>query len=121
MTAMSFVHYSIVGYFDPSDLASFSPSSAPIPIRSLDADRVASLVASCAEDIARWVEVRAGCAWCEWSADRSGRVYRFAERLADAEAAFVVESPLHVVRYPPEAKRAFEAAISAWKAGPAPA
>jgi hypothetical protein len=107
---MSFVHYSIVGHFNPDDPESISPRHAPVPTRFLDADRFAELLASYGEEVSQCVVLRDGYACCEWSSDRSRRTFEFAERLADAEGAIVLESPFHVVRYPPEAAQRFLAA-----------
>ena len=112
---MSFVHYSIVGHFDPGDLESFSPRHTPIPTRPLDADLVADLLASYGDEVARCVEVRDGYAYCEWSSDRSRRTFEFAEQLADAAGAVILESPVRYVRHPPEAARLYEAALDAWR------
>jgi len=110
---MSFIHYSIGGHFDPSDLESISPRHAPVPTRPLDVARVATLLASYDDALAHCVEIRDGYAYCEWSADRSGRAIEFVKRLAEIEGAIILESPMHEVSHPPEAVQRFVTATKA--------
>ena len=113
---MSFVHASIVGHFDPSDLESVHARRGPVPVRPIDRSRAGDLLAAFGLDVAGYVVFEHGYVWCEWSSDRSGRVREFAERLADQEGAVIIESPPAHVRYPPAAVKQFEEAIDAWAA-----
>ena len=112
--AMSFIHYELVGHFDPCDPIVFGVPSRPKPQRSIDPDAVNRVLKSLPHSIDHIVTVtEEGYVYCEWSADLSipdGVVDLFLKRLADDTGAIVM-SQMFEVRYPDAAKAEYDANI----------
>ncbi len=100
---MSFIHYTLVGHFDPCTVY---PQRLTVA-RPIDHARVARLLAEYPTDVASRVTLQDGYAYCQWAAggDISDQVFEFAYRLAREEGCLAIENGRQVM-YPPEAARA---------------
>lgn len=88
---MSFIHYTIVGHFDPATL---NPS-AITPLRALDVNAVESLLRESPDDVRDHVDYHDGYAQCCWAGGFSRqigkRVHDFAYKLAERENCVAAE------------------------------
>ena len=108
---MSFIHYTIVGHFDPATL---NPSNIA-PTQPLSRSVVETLLAESDPQIADHIEYRDGYVQCCWAgafALSIGKlVHEFAYKLAQRENCIGAELPLCLIEFPPEAaeiqRRAF--------------
>lgn len=102
---MSFIHYTLVGHFDPRSIHRNLAVSRPI-----DAARVAQLLAEYPAGVAELVGVEDGHVWCQWApaGGLTEPVREFAYRLAREEGCLAVENN-RVVVFPPEAAAAQQA------------
>lgn len=105
---MSFLHYTLVGHFDPRG----HPESQK-PSRPIDLDLVNRLLAEYPRDVAAWVTIKNGCARCQWTphwgasatyscAELGRLIYQFAYRLAQEGRCMAAENGRRI-EYPPEA------------------
>lgn len=102
---MSFIHYTLVGHFDPRAVNPRSLACA----RPIDPERVARLLAEYPAEVAKWVTLQDGYARCEWApltAPVSDMVFELAYRLVREEGAVAIENGREVT-YPPAAARAW--------------
>lgn len=99
---MSFVHYTLVGHFDPRTVSASHLACA----KPIDLDRVARLLAEYPSEVAARVTIGNGYVRCQWATggDMSDQVFEFAYRLAREEGCLAVENGKQVM-YPPEAAR----------------
>ena len=108
-TEMSFIHYELVGHFDPCDPIVFGIPSHPKSQRSIDTDSVNRVLKSLPHSIDHIVTVtEEGYVYCQWSADIDGVVDLFLKRLAD-ETGAVVMSQMFEIWYPDAAKAQYDA------------
>jgi hypothetical protein len=101
---MSFVHYTLVGHFDPRTVARDRGKTCSRP---LDPDRVARLIAEYPAEIKRWIRLADGYAACTWAGpmgELGDQIRELAYRLAREEGCLAVEQGRQVT-YPPEAAR----------------
>ena len=100
---MSFIHYTIVGHFDPATL---NPSNI-IPVHPLSNSAVERLLAVSDPKIAEHIEYREGYLQCCWAGDfphTTGKlIHEFAYKLAESENCIGAELPLCLIEYPPDA------------------
>ena len=100
---MRFIHYTIVGHFDPATL---NPSNI-VPTEPLSRSAVETLLAESDPQISDHIEYRDGYVQCCWAgafAHSVGTlVHKFAYKLAERENCVGAELPFCVIEYPPEA------------------
>jgi len=98
---MSFIHFTLVGHFDPCDLSSKAVA------RPIDPAVVEALLAEYPEEVRAHVTLERGYVRCQWAPipSASEEVIELAYRLARQEACLAVENG-RTVEYPPEAVRA---------------
>ncbi len=100
---MSFIHYTIVGHFDPATL---TPSNI-VPTNPLARSAVEALLAESDSAISEHVEYREGyiqCCWAGGFPHSAGKlVHEFAYKLAERENCVGAELPFCLIEYPPEA------------------
>ena len=100
---MSFIHYTIVGHFNPAVL---NPSNI-VPLRPLSKTAVESLLAESDPQISEHIEYRDGYVQCCWAGGfphTIGKlVHTFAYKLAASENCIGAELPLCLIEYPPDA------------------
>ena len=102
---MSFIHYTLVGHFDPRAVHRSLEVS-----RSIDPGQVDRLLAQYSAGSAEFVSIGNGYARCQW-APAGGlmeAVREFAYRLASETHCLAVEN-MRVVGFPPEAVAAQQA------------
>jgi hypothetical protein len=110
---MSFIHYTIVGHFDPATLF---PNRPLKPARSLEARIVEALLADYASEVRDHVEIADGYVVVHWSgchAKWTKTVHEFAYRLAEQEGCVAAESPFYFIMYPESAREIQQKAADA--------
>ncbi len=102
---MSFIHYTIVGHFDPATL---SPSNIA-PLRPLDENAVDALLGEYPDTVREQVDWHDGYVQCCWAGGFPHQigelVHEFAYKLAEREHSVAAESPVLYITYPEEAKQ----------------
>jgi hypothetical protein len=102
------LHWHYVGYFDPCDPRDKSAKpNKPKVIRPIPEEAVGRCLETFGKDIAEFIGYfPEGYVLCNWSNAPDnlwGRVIRFANALAEAENAVIMNEDF-VIEYPPEAK-----------------
>jgi hypothetical protein len=113
---MSFVHYTIIGHFDPETLFPDRPLK---PTRSLEAVTVARLLSECPPEVREQVEFSDGFVIVHWARCHVKwveAVRQFGYRLAEQENCVSAESPFYFITYPPWAEQAQRRAADALSA-----
>jgi hypothetical protein len=104
---MSFIHYTLVGYFDPRTVwTSGSPNL--VIAKPMNPERVRYLLAEYSDAVASHVTIQDGYVRCQWAPaprEASDQIIEFAYRLARQAECVAVENGRQVT-YPPEAARA---------------
>jgi hypothetical protein len=100
---MSFVHYTLVGHFDPSTLF---PDRPLTPIRPLSNALIESTLDELSPDLHTLVSRCDGYVTVEWSSAgrRSTELSRFTRLLAERAECVTAESPLYIITWPEWAK-----------------
>ena len=100
---MSFIHYTIVGHFDPATL---NPSNI-VSQQPLSASAVEALLSESDPQISDYIEYRDGYLQCCWAGGFSRSigelVHEFAYKLAERENCVGAELPMCLIEYPPDA------------------
>ena len=113
---MSFVHYTLVGHFNPATVYADGTKNLAVS-RSIDAASVDALLAEYPKVLATQVRVQNGYARCQWAPSTHGdEVVELAYRLARLSGCVAVENGREVT-FPPEAVRA-QAEVQERTSGP---
>jgi hypothetical protein len=100
---MSFIHYTVVGHFDPTKLF---PNRPIQPLRPLSAQAIDGLLTQSRSEVRDYVDFHDGYITVQWAPCPTGlmkEVHRFAYRLAEQEQCIAAESPLLIIGYPESA------------------
>ena len=103
---MSFIHYTIVGHFDPTTLFPGTPLK---PLRALCTASAQELLAEFPPEVAGYIDFNNGYATAQWApchTNLAQQVHDYAYRLAKREQCVAAESPFFTIMYPDSARAA---------------
>jgi len=111
---MSFIHYQVVGHFDPRDPIIFGYPSYPKPVRPVDPDAVSRAIAALPLGMEKAISItERGYVYCESTAaprDLLPVFHELVKQLAD-QLGGVVMGQYFEIQYPLTAKAEYEASL----------